>query len=116
MKPTPARILSLAKRRRLRGLTTVEYAVAGALMAAGIVVAFTNLGGSVAGRITELAAAVGGEGDSGGNADGGSGSDPGQPNPPAGNQNPGPPNPPPGNPNPGPPNPPPGNPSPGPRR
>ncbi len=34
-----------------RGLTTVEYAVAGALITVGVVAAFTLLGGSVDGTI-----------------------------------------------------------------
>jgi pilus assembly protein Flp/PilA len=33
------------------GLTTVEYAVAGALITVAVVTAFTTLGGSVAGTI-----------------------------------------------------------------
>ncbi|MGR7921821.1 Flp family type IVb pilin [Zobellella denitrificans] len=36
------------------GLTTVEYAVAGALVAAAVVVAFTNLGTNVGETITGL--------------------------------------------------------------
>ena len=34
------------------GLTTVEYAVAGALITVAVIGAFTTLGGSVAGTIT----------------------------------------------------------------
>ena len=34
-----------------RGLTTVEYAVAGALITVGVVAAFTLLGGSVDGTV-----------------------------------------------------------------
>ncbi|MFP2769955.1 Flp family type IVb pilin [Oceanisphaera sp. KMM 10153] len=49
------------------GLTTVEYAVAGALVAAGVVTAFTNLGTNVQGSINELCDAVG-KGVSGGAA------------------------------------------------
>jgi pilus assembly protein Flp/PilA len=37
------------------GLTMVEYAIAGALVAAGAVGAFTTLGGNVVTRITDLA-------------------------------------------------------------
>lgn len=37
------------------GLTMVEYAIAGALVAAGSVLAFTTLGTNVAARITQLA-------------------------------------------------------------
>ena len=36
------------------GLTTVEYAVAGALVAAAVVLAFQNLGGAVKNVITGL--------------------------------------------------------------
>ena len=36
------------------GLTVVEYAVAGGLIAAAVVVAFTTLGGTVAGVITAI--------------------------------------------------------------
>ena len=41
------------------GLTMVEYAIAGALVAAGSVLAFTTLGQNVLARITELATDVG---------------------------------------------------------
>ena len=37
------------------GLTTVEYAVAGALVAAAVVTAFTNLGGAIGGVTQGLA-------------------------------------------------------------
>ena len=40
------------------GLTTVEYAIAGALVAAAVVAAFTNLGAQVAARIEQLAGVV----------------------------------------------------------
>ncbi len=40
------------------GLTTVEYAVAGALVAAAVVIAFQTLGGSVGQVILGLDAAV----------------------------------------------------------
>lgn len=40
------------------GLTTVEYAVAGALVAAAVVVSFENLGQAVKGVIDGLTAAV----------------------------------------------------------
>ena len=40
------------------GLTTVEYAVAGALVAAAVVLAFTNLGGAVGDVITGLTGAI----------------------------------------------------------
>jgi pilus assembly protein Flp/PilA len=41
-----------------KGLTTVEYAVAGALIAAALVFTFQNLGLSVAGVIGNMAALV----------------------------------------------------------
>ena len=40
------------------GLTMVEYAIAGALVAAGAVTAFTLLGGNVSTRINDLATDV----------------------------------------------------------
>ena len=40
------------------GLTTVEYAVAGALVAAAVVLAFTNLGAAVGNVITGLTGAI----------------------------------------------------------
>ena len=42
------------------GLTTVEYAVAGSLVAAAVVASFTALGGGVKGVINTLTTAVGG--------------------------------------------------------
>ena len=42
------------------GLTTVEYAVAGALVAAAVVTAFTQLGGQVGIVIDKLKVAIGG--------------------------------------------------------
>ena len=42
------------------GLTTVEYAVAGSLVAAAVVLACTNLGGAVEVAINDLEAAVDG--------------------------------------------------------
>ena len=42
------------------GLTTVEYAVAGALVAAAVVAAFTALGGQVGAVISGLTSAIGG--------------------------------------------------------
>ncbi len=41
-----------------RGLTMVEYAIAGALVAATVVAAFTGLGTAVVTQITNLAAFV----------------------------------------------------------
>jgi pilus assembly protein Flp/PilA len=46
--------------RREEGLTTVEYAVAGALVAAAVVLAFTALGTQVGVVITGLTTAIGG--------------------------------------------------------
>lgn len=40
------------------GLTTVEYAIAGALVAGTLITAFTTLGANVLARITALATAV----------------------------------------------------------
>jgi pilus assembly protein Flp/PilA len=45
--------------REEEGLTMVEYAIAGALVAAGAVGAFTTLGQNVLARITTLATDVG---------------------------------------------------------
>lgn len=42
-----------------QGLTMVEYAIAGALVASAAAATFTNLGASVIARITDLAADVG---------------------------------------------------------
>lgn len=42
------------------GLTTVEYAVAGSLVAAAVVIAFTDLGGAVADAIDGLTTDIGG--------------------------------------------------------
>lgn len=44
--------------REEEGLTMVEYAIAGALVAAAAAATFTNLGASVIARITDLAADV----------------------------------------------------------
>ena len=44
--------------REEEGLTMVEYAIAGALVAAATVTAFTDLGSSVISRINTLAADV----------------------------------------------------------
>ncbi len=41
-----------------QGLTMVEYAIAGALVAAAAAAVFTNLGQSVINKITDLAADV----------------------------------------------------------
>lgn len=52
-------LLTLATLRKQRGLTTVEYAVAGALIAAAVVAAFLLLGGNVGNVIQRIANAVG---------------------------------------------------------
>ena len=44
--------------REEEGLTTVEYAVAGSLVAAAVVLAFTNLGDAVEAVITDLTDAL----------------------------------------------------------
>ncbi len=44
--------------REEEGLTMVEYAIAGALVAAATVTAFTGLGQAIITRITDLAADV----------------------------------------------------------
>lgn len=44
----------LSLRYRQRGLTTVEYAVAGSLIALAVVVAFRTLGGTVNTKITDI--------------------------------------------------------------
>jgi pilus assembly protein Flp/PilA len=44
--------------REEEGLTTVEYAVAGALITVAVVAAFTTLGGSVAGTINIIDAVL----------------------------------------------------------
>jgi pilus assembly protein Flp/PilA len=48
--------------RDTRGLTIVEYAVAGALIAAAVVAAFLLLGGNISTEITDLANTVSGGG------------------------------------------------------
>jgi pilus assembly protein Flp/PilA len=50
----------LALLRDEEGLTMVEYAVAGALVAAASVTAFTNLGKAIIAQIGNLTAAVNG--------------------------------------------------------
>ena len=50
-KVTDMKNLLLSFLRDEQGLTTVEYAVAGALITVAVVAAFTQLGGSVAGTI-----------------------------------------------------------------
>ncbi len=42
------------------GLTTVEYAVAGALVAGAVIAAFTGLGTAVTGEINRLATCIAG--------------------------------------------------------
>jgi len=41
------------------GLTTVEYAIAGALVSLAVVTAFTDLGAAIAGRIQDIITAIG---------------------------------------------------------
>ena len=48
----------VALRKSQKGLTTVEYAIAGGLISAAVIGGFTALGGSVAGVIAALAAAL----------------------------------------------------------
>jgi len=52
------------------GLTTVEYAVAGSLVAAAVVVAFTDLGQAVGGVINGLVGSLGGGGSGSGSGSG----------------------------------------------
>ena len=47
------------------GLTTVEYAIAGSLVGAAVVVAFTDLGTAVEGVITDITQAIDGNGTGG---------------------------------------------------
>jgi pilus assembly protein Flp/PilA len=47
-----------AMRKSQKGLTTVEYAIAGGLISAAVIAAFTLLGGNVAGVINALAGAL----------------------------------------------------------
>ncbi len=42
------------------GLTTVEYAVAGSLVAAAVITAFTGLGTAVTGEVNRLATCIAG--------------------------------------------------------
>ena len=46
--------------RKEEGLTTVEYAIAGTLVALAVVAAFTALGGAVGGQIQKIVAVLGG--------------------------------------------------------
>jgi len=48
----------LAFFREEEGLTTVEYAIGGALVGVAIVVAFTNLGTAISGVIEDIIAAI----------------------------------------------------------
>jgi len=52
--------------REEEGLTTVEYAVAGALIAAAVILAFQNLGINVGNVITNICNALSGPGGGGG--------------------------------------------------
>lgn len=51
-------LLTLATLHKQRGLTTVEYAVAGALIAAAVIAAFLLLGGNVGNVINKIAGEV----------------------------------------------------------
>lgn len=51
-------LLTIATLHKQRGLTTVEYAVAGALIAAAVIAAFILLGGNVGTVINRIATAV----------------------------------------------------------
>lgn len=51
-------IARLAKREE--GLTTVEYAIAGTLVALAVVLAFTALGTAVGSRINQIVTVLGG--------------------------------------------------------
>lgn len=57
-----ARLLQMepTSKKRQKGLATVEYAVAGALIAAGLVAAFSSLGNEVENVINALTNNVGG--------------------------------------------------------
>jgi len=46
--------------RDAEGLTTVEYAIAGGLVGAAVILAFDNLGGAVEGVITAITTALDG--------------------------------------------------------
>jgi pilus assembly protein Flp/PilA len=46
--------------REEEGLTTVEYAVAGSLIALAVITAFTNLGTQVGNVITQICTQIGG--------------------------------------------------------
>ncbi len=48
----------VAMRKSQKGLTTVEYAIAGGLISAAVIGGFTLLGGNVAGVINALALAL----------------------------------------------------------
>ncbi len=48
----------IAFMREEEGLTTVEYAIAGGLIAAGVIAAFTSLGEEIARVITDIVGAL----------------------------------------------------------
>ena len=62
--PQKIEVITVMKEKLIRffqeeeGLTTVEYAVAGALITVAVVAAFTTLGGSVAGTINIIDAVL----------------------------------------------------------
>lgn len=47
-------ILAIANLRKQRGLTTVEYAIAGGLVVAGVITIFLAMGGSVTTLLTSI--------------------------------------------------------------
>jgi pilus assembly protein Flp/PilA len=51
-------ILAIANLRKQRGLTTVEYAIAGGLVVAGVITIFLAMGGSVASLLTTINSAL----------------------------------------------------------
>lgn len=47
-------VLAVANLRKQRGLTTVEYAIAGGLVVAGVITIFLAMGGSVTTLLTAI--------------------------------------------------------------
>ncbi len=54
----PTKFQAIARRAKQKGLTTVEYAVAGGLIAAAVIAAFIALGGQVNTIITGITASL----------------------------------------------------------
>lgn len=52
-------VLAIANLRKQRGLTTVEYAIAGGLVVAGVITIFMTMGGSVTALLTTINEALG---------------------------------------------------------